>query len=385
MVGNEFTLMHKDVAVAEIELSEVSGSIRNVGTVYNVAHLPMGTVYYKYADVGTPDIDLLNAWWDGRSIPASRQGIDEVLRLLEIDAPKQLIKNAFGLSLSDHYWIKPSGADLQWSDINFFDHPFSEDMGEVLFGAPLAKDIDLKNPNNTSDGVLKKKWVIKNGARYLIKAGSGDFKQEPLNEEIASLLMARLGINHVSYEAFVENGEALSRCPNFLDASTEFVPARHLRAHFVKGRTQTDYDFLQECCEKLGILGFKQSMNELLVVDYILANEDRHYGNFGFIRHADTLEWLGCAPIFDTGNSLWFQTNHVGSKVYSKPFFNTHEWQLSLVDDLEWFEPESLKDFEQDMAAVLSKSDTISHERRKQLVGAVRERINRISELKFGV
>ena len=40
-----------------------------------------------------------------------------------------------------------------------------------------------------------------------------------------------------------------------------------------------------------------ERFNKMLKVDYIIANEDRHYNNFGFIRNADTLEWLGLAPV----------------------------------------------------------------------------------------
>ncbi len=46
----------------------------------------------------------------------------------------------------------------------------------------------------------------------------------------------------------------------------------------------------------------------MLTLDYIIANGDRHYNNFGFIRNAETLEWQGLAPIFDSGASLWHNT-----------------------------------------------------------------------------
>ncbi len=34
----------------------------------------------------------------------------------------------------------------------------------------------------------------------------------------------------------------------------------------------------------------------MIVLDYLIANEDRHLNNFGVIRNAETLEWLGFAP-----------------------------------------------------------------------------------------
>jgi|GEM_PF-5755159 len=39
----------------------------------------------------------------------------------------------------------------------------------------------------------------------------------------------------------------------------------------------------------------------MIVFDYLILNEDRHFCNIGAIRNAITLEWLGIAPIFDSG------------------------------------------------------------------------------------
>ena len=44
----------------------------------------------------------------------------------------------------------------------------------------------------------------------------------------------------------------------------------------------------------------------MIVLDYVIANEDRHFNNFGVLRNAETLEWLGFAPIYDSGSSLGY-------------------------------------------------------------------------------
>ena len=43
-------------------------------------------------------------------------------------------------------------------------------------------------------------------------------------------------------------------------------------------------------CEEHGIKNIRHSLDEMLVIDYIVANEDRHFNNFGVIRNAETLE-----------------------------------------------------------------------------------------------
>ena len=89
----------------------------------------------------------------------------------------------------------------------------------------------------------------------------------------------------------------------------------------------------------------------MIVCDYIIANYDRHYRNFGAIRNVNTLEWIGIAPIFDSGSSLWATqpTSLIGSTYKCKPFKSYPEEQLGLVDDLFWLDITKLEGFEQEV------------------------------------
>lgn len=102
------------------------------------------------------DRAALNAWWIDRCIPASRSGVRKALETLELPNTQVLLTRCFGLSLSDQYWVRPHGSDLRWERINFFENPFSEDIGDVLLGkATDAANFDFSSPDNTSDGYLK--------------------------------------------------------------------------------------------------------------------------------------------------------------------------------------------------------------------------------------
>lgn len=37
-------------------------------------------------------------------------------------------------------------------------------------------------------------------------------------------------------------------------------------------------------------------LDRMIVVDYLVGNDDRHYGNFGLLRDAETLEIEGSPP-----------------------------------------------------------------------------------------
>lgn len=59
-----------------------------------------------------------------RGIPSWRDELDLLLTNLELSTPIELLNKSFGLSLSDQYWIKPYDSNIEYKDINFFEHDF---------------------------------------------------------------------------------------------------------------------------------------------------------------------------------------------------------------------------------------------------------------------
>jgi hypothetical protein len=363
----KYILMHKNIEVLEMYLAE-DGVVESVGGIKNPMHLPIGLV--------DTSLIAVRRWWAGRTIPASRDGLKDVLFYLSEETVESMLEKSYGLSLSDHYWIKPEESSLKWEYVNFFENPFSEDMGKLLFGDKLDKrNLTLMSPDASSDGWLRKKWVIVDGDRVLLKGGSGFWQQEPYNEVIASSLMEKLAVHHVRYDLCREDDKVFSMCKDFVTCETEFIPAYKVALTMPIEAHADLYAHLMRCCDNLSIPDIRQDLDIMLTVDYIIMNEDRHLNNFGFLRNPDTLKWIGFAPIFDSGTSLWYKTR-VGEKVSSKPFYASPEKQLVLVTNLNWFEPSSLDDFEEDICSIMSSSREIEEERIHSIATHVRSRID---------
>ncbi|MCL1804377.1 MAG: excisionase [Eubacteriaceae bacterium] len=377
----EYTLMHQSLPVLDIVLDEETGTVTSINKLHSPEHLPIGVPLAGNA-VGRRE---LNAWWIGRSIPASRSGIREALEAMNVRLPQLLLSKSFGLSLSDQYWACPKGSSLQWEDINFFDHPFSDDVGNILFGNSLGKHaISLISPDNTSDGWLQKKWVIANDKRFLVKGGSGAQRQEPYNEALASAIMRRLGISHIPYALTIIDEYPYSVCEDFITRETELVTAWYIIQTQKKPNHVSLYEHYINCCDALGIPGISSSLDEMMALDYIIANEDRHMGNFGAVRNAGTLEWIGPAPIFDSGTSMhcndptpMIQTNR---KSPSKPFRKYHIEQIELVRSFEWLDIKALNGIEEEYRDMLSGSAFIDKERTNALCYSLLKRIQQLSE-----
>ena len=384
---SKYILMHKDNPVAALEIDEASGVISAIGEVYAEEHIPLGITVKR----GRIERSELNDWWKGRAIPASRSGIKTVLEDLQIATTQRLLEKCLGLSLSDQYWICPQSRNLKWSEINFFENNFSDDMGNILFGKVssgemiLNDEISLMSPDNTSDGWLKKKWKIINGKRCLIKGGSGAIQQEPYNEVIASKIMERLDILHVKYSLIMEEEYPYSICEDFITPQTELISAWYVMQTEKKPNHISVYQHYVNCCEKLGIPKIKESLDQMMVVDYLIANEDRHQNNFGVIRDVKKLNFIGSAPLFDSGTSLWFDkpTPMIGrtAKLQCKPFKNTHEEQIKLVSSFEWLDISKLNGIEEEFRELVRASIFIDNIRCDAICKAMKERVNSLKKV----
>lgn len=377
----KFVLKHKEISVAEIELDEATGFIAKIGEVFDERHVPVGVPVKR----GKIDRTALNEWWRGRAIPASRNGIREALEELKLSTTQKLLDKSFGLSLSDQYWICPADSALEWGELNFFHHDFSEDVGNILLGKHgSGEEISLMSPDNTSDGWLKKKWTILNGKRCLVKGGSGATQQEPYNEVLASRIMERLGIPHVSYTLLVQDNYPYSVCENFITPDTELVTAWYVMQTQPKPNHVSVYQHYINCCETLGIPQMVDALDRMIVLDYLIVNEDRHQNNFGVIRHAETLEWVGAAPIYDSGSSLWFSKPNglisATSKVTCKPLKTDHEEQLKLVKSFNWLDLSKLDGIEEELREIMSGSLFADEARQDALCTALRQRIEMLQQ-----
>jgi len=383
----KYILFHKETPVLSIKIDESTGIISTLGKCHSFEHLPV-SVQSKGNII---DRKTLNKWWVSRCIPASRAGLSNLLDTLEISSPQLLLTKCYGLSLSDQYWVKPENSDLHWKDINFFDNPFSEDIGNILFGDIPNKDkFDLLSPDNTSDGWLKKKWVIKNNKRQLIKAGSGTLRQEPYNEVLAGAIMRRLEIPNIPYDLISIDEYPHCICNNFIDKDTDLIPAWQILQTTKKPNNISFHQHYINCCESLGLSDITGFLDRMISIDYIISNEDRHFGNFGVIRNANTLKFTGTAPIYDCGTSMWFNVPTALlpqpiDKTPCKPFKKSHSEQIMLVSAFDWLDLKKLSDIDEEFRQILKNSLTIDNERKDKLCYGLLERVKLLESFIIGL
>lgn len=346
----EYILKCKDIPVLRYEenISPFNThDVVEVKEVYNKDSLPVHLYLDGKADATNKYAlcEKLERFLDSRLIPYNRSNFKELLQKLELKSSFDLAKKSFHLSLTDPYWVCPVAEvdKIAWSKINFFDNPYKSLKGLRLIESDAFCDIkDIRkstfSPDNTTSGQLPKKWILQDGKSFLLKGGSGTECQEPLNEVLASEICRRLKIKHTPYQLQVIENKYYSLCPNMCDKETELVPMDALYTDLnLKKNGCYDYKKLLTRCSDMKIPNAEVDLLKIFVLDYLVANEDRHSYNFGFLRDTNTFKWLGVAPVYDTGFSMYqncldFEIdNAVTARAKAKPFAPTQGEQLKLL------------------------------------------------------
>lgn len=300
-------LMNKDTEVMKLEFEEDKNLFSNVIQIKNIKYAPL-SIYITYQD-NKDVLTEVNKWFKGRNIPIWRDDLFYLLKRLNVHAADELLMKSYALSLSDQYWIKPCNSKLKYKDINFFENGFGySDFLDITFNESyIKKKISLMTPNNTTDGRLKKTWIIENNKRILIKGGYKDNPNAPINEYLASMICKYLGIKHVDYELDVINEKLVSKCEDFIDENTEFITAYSILKDELIGNYKDIYERYIKILENNGISDARDNLEDMILLNYLIMNVDRHLNNFGIIRDVNTLKWISIAPIFDSGEAMNFE------------------------------------------------------------------------------
>lgn len=361
-------LMNKDKKVALVKYDSDTYDLFSVEKIIDKSLFPINIINEIENEL---KLELLQDWFFERSIPANRQFLDSVIKKLGILHKNILTEACFGLSLTDQYWINPTNIFgkplLKWEEINFFTNTFTEDVGNMFFTDKIPENIDLKDPINTSDGWLAKKWTIINGERYLVKGGSGKFIQEPINEIFATKVLEKINcVPYVEYSLnYINNtNKPISICKNICDENTELIPlAQLLTAGEIK-LLPMPFHFQATLNENartfnLDINEINRYLDILLIVDFIIMNEDRHVNNIFFTRKQEDLTTLKLSKVLDNGSSMLYKLDKINEEILSN-----HKFEISNFRGCSTFEDylKYVKDFNHFDLNLLNDIDKIAYE-----------------------
>lgn len=252
----------------------------------------------------TADGDSVSRWLKKRTIPKNRAYVHSFLSKcgLSLNRPMSILSVSKGLSLNDCYWVVEEGFEGSYAEYNLYDNNFSRVLGLIAFtgyGSSVRTSL-ASCPEFTTNGMLPKCWRREGGSIKLYKggtSGASNTGNEPYSEFYAAQIAEILGINAINYGLSKWKNELCSTCELFTSKDYSFMPVGRL---VTKGGMKAVREYYGSLGEE-----FVSALDDMLVLDAVICNVDRHFGNFGFLVDNRTNKIAAPAPLFDHGNSLF--------------------------------------------------------------------------------
>ncbi len=238
----------------------------------------------------------LASFLERRKAPKHRKHIQQLLEQYGCDDLEGFLQVTHALSLNDTFWVRPESSRLAWEDVSLYINEFSQIISEAAFEGTISEtDLSSTSPEFGTDGYYAKCWVREPSGIYLYKSGSAHYEIEPLSEFLAAQLAVELCPRAVPYDMVFYHNKLVSKCPLF---TSETIGLAKASALF--GGERTIPDLLAFFSE----IDSGDAFRRMCVLDAVILNPDRHYGNFGVLFNTTTMEILRMAPVFDHNRSL---------------------------------------------------------------------------------
>ena len=176
--------------------------------------------------------------------------------------------------------------------------------------------------------------------------------------------------NHVRYRPVKLIGSASEQygciCEDFASETLEFIPAIDVVDSEKKDNAVSTYEHFIHVCTAHGLseLEVRSFLEYQILTDFVLTNTDRHLNNFGVLRNSRTLKFVRMAPIFDSGNSMFWDAPRLPERsdcteITVNSFRKIEMELLKLVTDRSRVRMELLPSREE-IAELYAKDDSIA-------------------------
>ena len=290
-----FDIMHKDRRVARIYEN-------GKATINYKSFMPYNLYLETEDDMDNRVQNLTNfyAWCSSRVLTLDRKYAKEIMNNIgaiqsPTDKDRTMIAISYrALTLMDVFWIRTKDDKKTFSEISLYNHSLSDAFVDVSL---RGKNLTLENAELLPEqdpaadvgtpGVAPKAWIRRKGEFYLLKDGN----ERDVNAELlASKIIDCFDINHVSYEESYFNETRVSKCNLITSEEQSIVPMEFIEIYCVN----RDIDRTEFILKKDAYSYYMMN-----IIDYLIGNTDRHWGNWGFFVDNKTNKLLKLHSLMD--------------------------------------------------------------------------------------
>ena len=288
-------IMHKDRRVARIYEN-------GKATVSYKSFMPYNLYLEAEDDMDTRVQNLTNfySWCSSRVLTLDRKHAKEIMNNIgamqsPTDRDRAMIAISYrALSLMDVFWVKTKDDKKTFDEISLYNHSLSDAFVDVSL---RGKNLTLENAELMPEqdpaadvgtpGVAPKAWIRRENEFYLLKDGD----ERDINAELlASKIIDCFDIDHVTYTEYDFRGTRTSKCKIITSEEKSIVPVEYIEIYCVNH----DKDRMEFVLKKDAY-----SYHMMNIIDYLIGNTDRHWGNWGFWVDNKTNKVLKLHPLMD--------------------------------------------------------------------------------------
>ena len=198
------------------------------------------------------------------------------------------------VSLMDVYWVRAKGDKKTFDEISLYNHSLSRAFVDVSLrgknltveNAELVTSQDQAGEVGTP-GVAPKAWIREGNTFYLLKYSD---ERDVDAELLASKIIDCFDIEHIAYTESSFDGLRVSKCEIITSTEKSIVSSEFMEVYC-----------LNRYLNKLDFILKKDAYSYYMmnIVDYLIVNVDRHWGNWGFLVDNNTNKVLKLYPLMD--------------------------------------------------------------------------------------
>jgi hypothetical protein len=285
-IMREFYLMNKD----------------NIIVHFGVKRDALGVNYVALSDLrGSLPLDFtsLHDWIQSRYIMSYRTHIENLFKSLGIFNIEDYMTITHCIAITDTFWIKETSQRLKWHNVSPYRNPLNKAISEYSFTGKVDGISITSSPDFSTDGNYPKCWRKVNNELRLYKAGTSgaiNAGYEPYSEVFAYQLSKYLNFDSVEYKLGSYKNKDVSICRCMCSEDLGLYSMKMLNNGI------TDYKYLLDYAKALGQTDYKRVL-DMLTLDVLLCNTDRHFGNIGLFFNTDLNQVLRISRIYDNNLS----------------------------------------------------------------------------------
>lgn len=202
---------------------------------------------------------------------------------------------------------------LTWKEVSLYQNDFSEYLSRFTMNRTVdmnaPKKIRHLSPEYHSEGSFDHCWVWSSKGICLLKAGSHGFAnagREPFSEVYTNQLEKTLGYsNYVEYSLlwYPRRIAGTKNMVNSIVTSCQVMTNEEIGLISASRLGISSYEELLDYCEAISE-DEREKAIEMLMLDCLTLNVDRHLGNVSMFVENDTQRVLGISKIYDNNMAL---------------------------------------------------------------------------------